>query len=92
MKTLFKSRSVGKQFFGNTAEGEVVDKELLEAYNSIRYTYNQPLIELAEDGYQEWDELYDLLDYSDWYDFRVCESVRLFHYPEDVYAEELEVT
>jgi hypothetical protein len=31
----------------------------------------------------------DLIGCSECYDFRVCESVKIFHNPEDVYSEEI---
>lgn len=99
--TLFKSCNNGANGVGNSTDRER-DFAVIEYYeeNKDTLTY-EPFIELnaiMEVGdYESEDLIFDffldfaavLMGSSDFYDFRVCESVTVTYSPEDVYLEEI---
>ena len=77
-KDLFKT---GGEFgVGNSMDGE--GQPLILAYMK-----SNPEMELTT-GYIN-DCKYELMGGSEYYDFRVCESVQVTYLPEDVFAEEI---
>jgi hypothetical protein len=91
-KELFCTQSNGKDGVGNSMDGEenkrVVDymKE-----HSILTEGEKDFDEDEDDDYFYLCTEYadDLMGCSECYDFRVCESVKIFHNPENVYSEEI---
>lgn len=77
---LFKSCNNGEGGIGNSMGGEC--EEVIE-----EYIKNNPELNLTEDEIS--DLSYDLMGSSEYYDFRVCESVSVTYSPGDIYLEEI---
>jgi hypothetical protein len=77
-KELFKSG--GKFGVGNSMDGE--GQPLILAYMK-----SNPEMELTKGYINKLDQ--KLMGGSEYYDFRVCESVQVTYLPEDVFAEEI---
>ena len=75
---LFKSDEGG---VGNSMDGE--SEEAIE-----EYIENNPELNLTEGEIR--DLSYDLMGSSEYYDYRVCESVSVTYSPEDIYLEKIE--
>jgi hypothetical protein len=75
---LFKSDEGG---VGNSMDGE--SEEAIE-----EYIENNPELNLTKEEIR--DLSYDLMGSSDYYDYRVCESVSVTYSPEDIYLEKIE--
>jgi hypothetical protein len=75
---LFKSDEGG---VGNSMDGE--SEEAIE-----EYIENNPELNLTEEEIR--DLSYDLMGSSEYYDYRVCESVSVTYSPEDIYLEKIE--
>jgi hypothetical protein len=76
---LFKSDDEGG--VGNSMSGE--SEEVIE-----EYIENNPELKLTEGEIR--DLSYDLMGSSEYYDYRVCESVSVTYSPEDIYLEKIE--
>jgi hypothetical protein len=76
---LFKSDDEGG--VGNSMSGE--SEEVIE-----EYIENNPELKLTEREIR--DLSYDLMGSSEYYDYRVCESVSVTYSPEDIYLEKIE--
>jgi hypothetical protein len=76
---LFKSDDEGG--VGNSMSGE--NEEVIE-----EYIENNPELNLTEGEIR--DLSYDLMGSSEYYDYRVCESVSVTYSPKDIYLEKIE--
>lgn len=74
---LFCSKHNGKKGLGNSMEGEG-DKTIK------KYIEENPELDLTRD--KIYDLSYELMSSSEYYDFRVCESVTVTYLVADVYA------
>ena len=79
-KELFVSCNNGEGGIGNSMDDE--EKETL-----LNYIDNNPSMTLTE-GYIN-NLAYELMGRSEYYDYRVCESVTITYSLEDVYLEEI---
>ena len=91
--TLFISCHNGNNGIGNTNEGD--EKGAQEKV--LKYMQEHPILwendEVIDDdlvGYCMEVYNYELLDGSEWYYSRICESVTLTYSKEDIYLEEIE--
>lgn len=94
---LFCSCNNGKGGVGNSMDGEgkIVVVDYFEKNKDLFPELDGKDFEEIMDGEEEimdyFTELaYSLMGGSDFYDFRVCESVSTTYSPEDIYLEEIE--
>jgi hypothetical protein len=78
---LFKSCNNGEGGIGNSMSGECED--VIE-----EYIKDNPELNLDEDTISNL--AYELMGSSEYYDYRVCESVSVTYSPEDIYLEKIE--
>jgi hypothetical protein len=78
---LFKSCNKGEGGIGNSMSGECED--VIE-----EYIKDNPELNLDEDTISNL--AYELMGSSEYYDYRVCESVSVTYSPEDIYLEKIE--
>ena len=103
--TLFKSKNNGQGGVGNSMDKEKLDhiieyytdnSELFESIPCFQeFKQEFPIIDVNDENCAEaiWylfiDWAGELIGYSDFYDFRVCESCIVTYSPEDIYLEEI---
>lgn len=98
---LFKSCNNGEGGVGNSMDGEYT-QDVVDYYDENKEVLTfEPFIELKEifdAGEYDSDDLifdyfrdfaHNLMGGSEYFDFRVCESVVVTHSPEDIYLEEI---
>jgi hypothetical protein len=78
---LFKSCNKSEGGIGNSMSGECED--VIE-----EYIKDNPELNLDEDTISNL--AYELMGSSEYYDYRVCESVSVTYSPEDIYLEKIE--
>jgi len=89
-KELFCSKNNGGDGVGNSMDNECYDQVVEYMKDNPELTKNHN----CEDDEDLWDLCcdysYELMDGSDFYDFRVCEKVEIYYVPDDIFVNTID--
>lgn len=88
-ETLFKSENNGDNGIGNASEGDDKKERIEKFRKKTKYFKDH----YTEEEFFDFitDESEDFMGWSEWYQYRVCESVTLYNVKEDVYLETIKI-